>query len=375
MRLAILGTRGIPARYGGFETFAEQLSIHLAARGIDVTVFCPSTSSRPDECYRGVTLRFIKSPTVGGFTEVLWDAKCFWAARRGFDVVYMLGVGAAFAAWIPRLHGTPVWINSDGLEWKRSKWSVLQRAYLAVAEILSTFFASRVIADAAAIERYLRAHYPFLKSVSTIAYGAEIVEGRPDENVLDEWNLRPNEYYIIVCRLEPENHLLEMVEGFERSGSNLPLVVLGNIERPNHYVNALLAHRGPRVRFLGTVYDDRKLVALRYHTRAYLHGHSVGGTNPSLLEAMACSSLVVAHDNEFNREVLGDSGLYFSTSEDLANVVRIIDSGEVDSARLRKRAAEIVRHRYSWDSVADAYLQLLDGDVRHNGRVSHSGKL
>src|SRR5579871_3054462 len=119
MKLAILGTRGIPARYGGFETFAEQLSTRLAGEGIEVTVFCPSTIERPDEEYVGVNLHYVISPTAGSFTEILWDVKCFWDARRGFDVVYMLGVGATFAAWIPRLSGTSVWINPDGLEWKR----------------------------------------------------------------------------------------------------------------------------------------------------------------------------------------------------------------------------------------------------------------
>lgn len=359
MNLAILGTRGIPAQYGGFETFAEQLSIRLACQGIRVTVFCPTSSPKEDEAYRGVTLRYIKSPSAGQFTEILWDAKCFWAARQDFDVVYMLGVGASFAAWVPRLFGSSVWINSDGIEWKRSKWSIAQRAYLAIAETLSVVFATRIIADALAIEKYLRQRYSRLQRVSTIAYGAQIPTEKPDRQLLEEWDLDPDGYYIVVCRLEPENHVLEIIEGFEKSASNLSLVILGKVDNPNPYVQSLLAHQSTRVRFLGTVYDESKLAALRYFARGYLHGHSVGGTNPSLLEAMACSNLVIAHDNPFNREVLENAGFYFAASDQLAKIINTTDSGEIDLPRRRQQALEIIRQRYLWDTVADAYLKLL----------------
>jgi glycosyltransferase involved in cell wall biosynthesis len=360
MKLAILGTRGIPARYGGFETFAEQLSTLLAIKGIEVTVFCPCVSHKRSETYLGVTLQYVISPPAGPLTEILWDAKCFWLARRSFDVVYMLGVGAAFAAWIPRLFGSAVWINSDGLEWKRSKWSYPQRMYLAVSEALSVLFASRIIADAQTIEKHLRNRYVWLKRVSTIAYGARMPTEMPDRKVLDEWSLQPDGYYIVVCRLEPENHVLEILEGFEMAKSTLSLVILGNTEAPNRYVRSLLTHKSSKVRFLGTIYDRERLAALRFYARGYLHGHSVGGTNPSLLEAMACSNLVIAHDNEFNREVLQGSGLYFRESNQLADIIGAIDNGRVDTLHLRKHATEIIKTRYLWDQVAASYLDLIE---------------
>src|SRR5579863_81461 len=130
MKLAILGSRGIPARYGGFETFAEQIASRLAAAGVNVTVFCPSDARRPDSTYQGVTLRYIRQTPLGPFAELAWDLRCLWAARTGFDIVYMLGVGAGPAMWIPRVFGSTVWVNSDGLEWKRSKWGRAQRQYL-----------------------------------------------------------------------------------------------------------------------------------------------------------------------------------------------------------------------------------------------------
>lgn len=366
IRLAILGTRGVPARYGGFETFAEQLAIRLVGRGVDVTVFCPAKAPTNDVDYQGVTLKYIASPVMGTFSEVVWDVKCFWNARREFDVVYMLGVGAGFAAWIPRLFGAAVWINSDGMEWRRTKWNLLQRMYLAVAEAASVLFASRIVADADTIAEYLRDRYPGLKKISTIAYGADIPTLTPQRQILDDWKLNPDGYYLIVCRLEPENNVLEILEGFERAKSSLPLVVLGNLENPNAYVRKLLEFGSDRIRFAGTLFDRDRLNALRYYARAYFHGHSVGGTNPSLLEAMACSNLVIAHDNPFNREVLGDSGLHWSTCDDLASIVSAVDGLRVNAEVRGRKASEIVRSRYQWDHIADVYLGLLKDALRVN---------
>jgi glycosyltransferase involved in cell wall biosynthesis len=359
IKLAILGTRGLPARYGGFETFTEQLATRLANRGVDVTVFCPAPSPKSDETYRGVRLKFVKFPNLGKYSEMFWDARSFCVARGQFDVVYMLGLGGAFAAWAPRLFGAAVWVNTDGVEWKRTKFNYPQRAYLALAEAMSVLFASRIIADADAIADYLRKRYPGLRRVSTIAYGADIPSQPPDRESIEKWGLNPDGYYIVVSRLEPENHVLEMVEGFVQSNSSLPLVVLGDIENPNEYVQKLLVHTSPRVRFIGTVFDRNRLEALRFYARAYMHGHSVGGTNPSLLEAMACSNLIIAHDNPFNREVLGGFGIFFNTSTQLACTVDEIDAGKLNPSLLRKGVADRIRERYMWDQVADAYLELL----------------
>lgn len=359
IRLAILGTRGIPARYGGFETFAEQLATSLAQRGVNVTVFCPASSPIPDLTYLGATLRYVKSPRLGSFSETVWDVQCLWRARREFDVVYMLGVGAGFAAWIPRLYGAKVWINSDGVEWKRRKWTWPQRAYLAAAEAMSVLFATKIIADADSIAEYLRKRYPGLKKLSTIAYGADIPVQEPRKELLDKWGLKPGSYYLVVCRLEPENHILEIVEGFQRSKSRKQLVILGDIGNGNSYVKELLRHKSDQIRFLGAVYDRAALSALRSYACAYLHGHSVGGTNPSLLEAMACSNLVIAHDNPFNREVLGDCGLYWSTREEVASMVDAVDESRVSASQRRKMAAEIVRTRYTWNKIAGSYLAAL----------------
>jgi glycosyltransferase involved in cell wall biosynthesis len=238
--------------------------------------------------------------------------------------------------------------------------------YLAVAEAASVLFASRIVADADTIAEYLRDRYPGLKKISTIAYGADIPTLTPQRQILDDWKLNPDGYYLIVCRLEPENNVLEILEGFERAKSSLPLVVLGNLENPNAYVRKLLEFGSDRIRFAGTLFDRDRLNALRYYARAYFHGHSVGGTNPSLLEAMACSNLVIAHDNPFNREVLGDSGLHWSTCDDLASIVSAVDGLRVNAEVRGRKASEIVRSRYQWDHIADVYLGLLKDALRVN---------
>ena len=359
MKLAILGTRGIPSRYGGFETFTEEIATRLASTGIDVTVFCPTDSPKDDDDYRGVKLVYVKVPKYGPFEQILWDAKCLYLAKNGFDVVYVLGTGGSFAAWIPRLSGSQVWMNTDGIEWLRAKWNFWGRAYLMVSEALAVLFSNRIIADSHAIADYLRKRYVWTPDISTIAYGAYPVYKEPTPEPLSEWNLLPGGYDIVVCRLEPENHVLEIIEGVERSKSMRPLVILGDVKNPNQYVKELLIHQSARVRFLGTVYDREKLVALRYHAHCYIHGHSVGGTNPSLLEAMACSSLIVAHDNPFNREVLDGSGLFFKNRNDLAAVLDAIEAGDGDLESLRTAARDRICLKYRWEQIADAYQELL----------------
>ncbi len=286
-------------------------------------------------------------------------AACIQASGQ-FDVVYMLGLGGAFAAWVPRLWGSKVWVNTDGVEWKRTKFNWPQRIYLALAETLSVLFAHRIIADSPAIADYLRRRYPGLHRVSNIAYGADIPKTTPRQRLIEEFDLQVDKYYLVVCRLEPENHVLEIISGFEKSGSSMPLVILGNIESPNPYVSELLRHRSARVRFAGTVFDHEKLIALRFHCRAYIHGHSVGGTNPSLLEAMACSNFVIAHNNPFNREVLKEFGLFFSAAIDLASTVKAIDAGDVDTEAYRSGAASRIAEHYQWDQIADDYVELLN---------------
>jgi len=362
LRIAILGARGIPASYGGFETFAEQLATRLAARGHQVTVYAEG-GEHPvaDTVYQGVRVRTRRRPRWGAASVLAYDCACLWDARRGYDLVYMLGYGAAWACWWPRVFGVPVWINVDGLEWARSKWGWAARTYLRCMEWVASKVATRLIADAEAIAQRFRQTYPAGAPSSFIAYGAELVQAEDvDAVVLSAWGLQAHRYMLVVARPEPENHILEIVQGHVRHGGDWPLVVVGDVSGITPYQRQLLALASDRVRFVGGIYDTGLLKSLRVHAACYLHGHSVGGTNPSLLEALACGNWVIAHDNPFNREVARDAADYFQTPEQLA---RALDQVVSQTATLRaersRHARGIVAEHYTWEGIADAYEALM----------------
>lgn len=359
-RLAILGTRGIPARYGGFETFADEISVRLVARGVDVTVYCELAmgESQPAD-YKGVRLEYVPSPRLGPLTTIVFDLKCLWHARRGFDVVYMLGYGASLFCFIPRLFGSRVWINMDGLEWARSKWSWPAKVWLRVMEGVAMWTPNRIIADADAIQANLAERHRHMPDCTVIPYGAPLVEQAPSLDLLTEWGLSTEGYYLVVCRLEPENHVLEILRGYSASDSCLPLIILGDHRANTPYLAQLLGVQDARIHFVGTVYDQDQLRALRYHCRAYFHGHSVGGTNPSLLEALGCGNAVIAHDNPFNREVAGAAACYFKDVDAVPVLVEKMETDEAGRAEMRRCARGIVACRYTWDKVTERYLGLL----------------
>lgn len=359
MKIAILGTRGIPARYGGFETFAEQLSTRLVERGHDVTVFCEESDQKL-EYFAGVRLEYVPTPKVSKLTTVLFGARCLWRARKDFDIVYMLGYGASPFCLIPRLWGKQVWVNMDGLEWARAKWSKMAKAYFRLTEAIATVTANGLVADAEGIRRYLSNAYPNLNHCEVIPYGAPVLKSSPSRELLKPFDVEPNEYYLVVCRIEPENHVMEIVEGYLTSNSTKPLLVIGNHEGEGTYVSRLRAMSDPRLRFVGPVYDQEALQALRFYCHSYFHGHSVGGTNPSLLEAMGCSNAVIAHDNIFNREVLRHSGRFFKTSYELAGLIDSLEHDEQHRLWMKSEAARIIAQFYTWEGITQSYCELFD---------------
>lgn len=368
LKMAILGSKGIPAAYGGFETFAEHLAVGLTARGVDVTVYCEAGAELPPS-YREVRLEYLPAVPLGFLTTILFDLRCLWHARRDFDVVYMLGYGASLFCFIPRLWGKEVWINMDGIEWRRSKWNRIGRLYLRIMERCALSTANRVIADAEGVRQSLRQRHRDLRHCSVIAYGAEPPRDEPPPGLLLEWSLAPQQYHLVVCRIEPENHVLEIVQGFLASKSRYPLVVVGNIASGTAYAKRLQEYASERVRFIGTVFEPGKLQALRYHCNAYFHGHSVGGTNPSLLEALACGSLVIAHDNDFNREVVDTAGHYFAEAGQIPALIEELENLDGEGRqRLRQTAREIVGARYTWDRIVGQYHDLLAAAVSDDCR-------
>jgi glycosyltransferase involved in cell wall biosynthesis len=376
LRIAILGARGIPASYGGFETFAEQLATRLVARGHEVTVYAETgESSVQDTFYQGIRVRHKRRPRWGAASVLAYDCACLWDACRGYDLVYMLGYGAAWACWWPRVFGVPVWINVDGLEWARSKWGRGARLYLRCMEWVTTRAATRLIADAEAIAQRFRQTYPGGAPSSFIAYGAELVESRQvDPAVLSLWGLQAHRYMLVVARPEPENHILEIIQGHVLHGGDWPLVIVGDVSGATAYQRQLKQHASERVRFIGGIYDGGQLASLRVHAACYLHGHSVGGTNPSLLEALACGNWVLAHDNPFNREVARDAADYFATPGQLARSLDLVVR-ESDALRPQRaqRARGIVAEHYTWDGITDAYEALMHSECRPRSAAAGTG--
>jgi len=376
--IAILGTRGIPAKYGGFETFAEKLSTSLVQQGISVTVYAESGQQQAQaKTWMGVNVQPIVAPHWGAASALGYDLKCLWHARRSFDLIYMLGYGAAFACFLPRCYSVPVWINVDGLEWARSKWGWIARSYLRAMEWLAGHAANRVIADAQAIADRFSRLYPGTAPCNYIAYGAPILTGE-DENalpyasILRTLDLEEGKYFLIVARLEPENHVLDIVQGHKiylREGGKLPLVIVGDHTLATKYCQNLRSLACKNVQFLGAIFEKITLQALRLGARSYIHGHSVGGTNPSLLEALGCGNIVVAHDNPFNREVLGDcSAGYFRNPKDVALALHKVENfNETDMQKLQEDARAIIRERYTWEKIVDQYKALILEEVRSRG--------
>jgi glycosyltransferase involved in cell wall biosynthesis len=360
MRLAILGTRGIPANYGGFETFAEQLGVRLAARGHDVTVYCrshhvPKTLTE----YRGV--RLVVLPTVRHKyldTVVHTALSAVHAARARYEVVLVCNAANALFCVVPRMAGIGVALNVDGLERKRRKWNLLGRWWYVVSERLATWIPDAIVTDARVIESYYLNRYD-CQSVF-IPYGCEV--GRTAEtSVLDRYGLAPGDYILYVSRLEPENNAHAVVQGFESTTLAQRLVIVGSAPYARDYIARVRGLASDRVVFTGAVFGDGYR-QLQSHAFAYVHATEVGGTHPALVEAMGFGNCVVVNDVPENREVAGDAALYFDARapRTLATALETLAADPPLVQDLRSRATARARVSYSWEAVTDAYEVLFD---------------
>jgi len=358
MRIAMIGTRGIPAAYGGFETAVEEVSKRLVGWGHEVTVYTRGSTQRSKSHFgiRVVHLPALPQKQLETLSHTGLSA-LHAVIGRAPDAAFVFN--AANAPFLPllRVRGIPTALHMDGLEWKRAKWGRRGRAYYRWAEEFGVRQAEALIADAPGIAEYY--DHQFGLPTELIRYGAPIQERASDDKIRG-FGLNPNEFHLVVARFEPENHVLEIVEGYHESGCLLPLIVVGSAPYSAEYTRAIegVAAADDRIQLLGGIFDQSLLDELYFHARTYLHGHSVGGTNPSLLRAMGAGTAVIAHDVVFNREVLAGRGWFFSTA---AEVAAALDSAEQDSAKcisdgkaLRLRAVE----DFSWDDVARSYESL-----------------
>ncbi|HVF22603.1 MAG TPA: glycosyltransferase [Pyrinomonadaceae bacterium] len=358
MRIAILGTRGIPASYGGFETFAEHLSTRLAARGHDVTVYCRSHYVSPRQLeYHGVRLEVLPTIRHKYFDTVVHTfLSAVHAVSRRFDAVLICNSANAPFSSILRLTGTPVAINVDGLEHKRKKWGPLARRYYRLAEYLSTVLPNEVVTDAQVIQDYYRVRHNATSTM--IAYGSE-VERRPDRAAVRKWRVEPNRYVLYVSRLEPENNARLVIEAFKKVRTAYRLLIVGDAPYAESYINSLKAQaRGDkRIIFTGFVFGQ-DYRALQQNAYCYVHATEVGGTHPALLEAMGYGNCVLTLATPENIEVVGDAGVPYVDEFDLAEKLqRVLRDGSLVQA-YRQRAQLRIRTHYDWEKVVDEYERL-----------------
>jgi len=367
MKIAILGTRGIPARYGGFETFAEEVSRRLARRGHDVTVYCRRHYTDPSLTRLG-DVRLVVLPTIRTkYLDTVVHAflSAVDAARRGFDAVLFCNAITAAFCGIPKLSGARVLLNVDGLERNRRKWSAAGRAAYAISERLSTSLPDVVVTDAEVIRRYYAETFGIDPLV--IPYGGDLDPPSGAES-LRRWNLSPGAYFLYVSRLEPENNALAVVEAYRAAKGNLPLVVVGDAPYAADYIARVKTAADPRVLFTGAVYGEgyRELL---FHARAYVQATEVGGTHPALVEAMGAGRIVAYHDSPENREVCGGAGLPFDARRPFT-LTAIFDALVDDpgpAAVLSDKARARVEERYRWEAVTDAYEKALAQPAKFGG--------
>lgn len=358
MKIALLGTRGIPNYHGGFEQFCEYFSSGLVERGHSVTVYNSSEHPFQETKLKGVQIvhKFCPEKNLGPFAHFIYDFLCTKDAisRDEFDIIMHCGYqSAAPAIWLYKHKKAVIVCNMDGLEWKRDKWSFPIKLLTKLFERITVKNCRYLVSDNIGIKKYLENKYSAHSKF--IPYGSNIEDlGKLD--YLIEFDLTIYKYYIIVARLEPENSIETILLGYTESNANLPLIVVGN--HNSHHANYLIKkfQNNSKIKFIGGVYDKNKLDSLRKYSKIYFHGHTVGGTNPSLLEAMSLGCFIVYHNNPFNSSVLEKNGKPFLSTSEICSILKTSEtSGFDDEQESRKKCMEIIAEKYSWNKIIEDY--------------------
>jgi glycosyltransferase involved in cell wall biosynthesis len=361
LKIAIVGTRGIPNRYGGFEQFAEKVSLALVDRGHRVTVYCRKPFTSPDDQFDHRVTRVILPSIHQKHLDTLSSGliSTVHAAIGDYDVILLCNVANSPFAWFPRLFGKPVVLNVDGHDRRREKWNALGQVALHFCEWLSVFTPNRVVTDAKPIQDYFRTRYH--KDSVLIGYGSDIPAG---EFNLDGFNLQSGRYALYVSRLEPENNPDLVLAAWRKVRSDWPLVMVGDNRYDSGYVDRLKQLADRRVLFPGAIYGDGYW-ALQKHAGVFVFACEIGGVHPALIEAMASNNAVLYLDTPENNETAGDAAIRFSKSaDDLASKLQgLLDDPEA-RRQWAERAGEHARRNYRWDAVAEKYEQLFEEVLR-----------
>lgn len=358
--LYILGTRGVPAQHGGFETFAEHLSLYLVAHGWKVTVYCQDDGKDNifNSTWQGVHRIHVPVSGSGAASTILFDWKVARHATHQNGIFLTLGYNTAIFNVLQRIKGQTNLINMDGIEWKRDKWGVIAKTWFWLNERVGAWVGSHLIADHPMIKKHLATRVSHEK-ITMIPYGGDdITHADPDK--LKPYEINPQDFSIIIARPEPENSFLEMVKAFSSKKRNHKLVVLGSFKpNENSFHKAVIDAASNEVIFPGAIYDSSVVQALRCFSRFYFHGHRVGGTNPSLVEALGAGCAVIAHDNHFNRWVAGDAAEYFKDAASCAHIIDLLLDDTEKASSMKSASKQRYYECFTWEKVLEQYENVL----------------
>lgn len=357
MKIAIIGSRGYPYVYGGFETFVKELSERLVKQDVEVHIYCQKNlfKVRPTKL-NGIYLHYIPTLPQKSLNQIIHSfLSIIHATCSQADVLLVVNLAAGPMGWIPKLRGKKTMINVDGLEWLRPKWQGLGAKYFYWAAKVATKLYDKIITDAEGMRQvYLK---EFNKNSTVIAYGAPVFEAA-DAHWIERFKLKPDEYYLIVGRLIPDNNADLIVKGFLKSTSKKKLVIVGDVPYTDDYSTNLKALQDERLIFLGYVKDQQELMALYQNAFAYIHGHKFGGTNPAMLKAMSNHCAILALNTVFNREMLNDGefGIFFEESEnDVMAVLENLENQPAKVQQLKDTVSFGLTEKYNWDNITSAY--------------------
>lgn len=356
MRIGILGTRGIPNYYGGFEQFAEFFATYAIAQSHEVYVYNSHTHPYKEEEFKGVKIIHCYDPEniIGTVGQFVYDLNCILDARkRNFDILLQLGYTSSSVWFSLHPKNTIVITNMDGLEWKRTKYSKIVQKALKIAERLAVKKSDYLISDSLGIQKYIQEKYQ--KESTYIAYGAYNFD-TPNPEILKEYHIEEQKFNMIMARFEPENNLDMVLEGVVMANTKMPILVIGNHNTKYGMYLKNKFETFSNIRFLGAVYNLDHLNNLRYYSNIYFHGHTVGGTNPSLLEAMASKALIVAHNNDFNKGILKENGYYFLSADEVKKILNSIKKS--DNLQLVENNYGVIASTFNWEKINEQYLQL-----------------
>lgn len=357
MKIAIIGTRGIPNNYGGFEQFAQILSKGLVEKGCEVVVYNSHNHKYQKSEWQGVKIIHKYDPEfrIGLSGQFIYDLNCIINSRKqNFDVILQFGY-TTNSVWYFLLPKKPKKIcNPDGIEWKRSKYPAPVKKFLKFAERLAVKSNHKLVADSIAIQKYFEEKYH--KKIYFVPYSADVFSN-PDKKILENAGFSPYKYNMLIARFQSDNNLEPIIKGVLESKNDTPLVLVGNHQNKfGEYLKQ--TYKSEKIKFVGAIYDQNLLNNLRFFSKFYFHGHSAGGTNPSLLEAMACSCYIVANNNPYNRAVLEKNGSYFDSEKDVANFLNLNKKKDDFRAEIQNNLVEI-ETKYSHQTIIDGYFEIL----------------